>query len=372
MHPESERRLAYLCLQATREGQASYAHVHEIIAGLRKRGWQVDLYEPSYARAAQEASLGRKLSQFLRVQVALIRALSHTRYDAVYIRHHPFDPLTVLAVRRLKIPFVLEVNGPFEDLYVAFPALRPLRWFWTPLMRYGMRVADAVVTVTEPLVQWAKREAGHERVSLISNGANTDLFRPDAEGELPKSVPIPYALFFGVLAPWQGIETLLEAVRLPEWPSSVNLVIVGDGALRPQVEQAVRSSERIVYLGKIPYRQMPVVIRHSVCGLAPMKAIERNQTGVMPLKVFETLACGAPAVVSDLPGMADLVRQGDCGIVIPPDDPAALANAVRRLYENPALRAEMGARGRELIVREHSWDVRAEATHRLLIQLIQP
>ncbi|MCX7993311.1 MAG: glycosyltransferase, partial [Fimbriimonadales bacterium] len=59
-------------------------------------------------------------------------------------------------------------------------------------------------------------------------------------------------------------------------------------------------------------------------------------------------------------------------IVIPPDDPAALANAVRRLYQNPALRAEMGARGRELIVREHSWDARAEATHRLLIQLIQP
>ncbi len=372
MHPESERRLAYLCLQATREGQASYAHVHEIIAGLRKRGWQVDLFEPAYARAAQEVSLGRKLSQFVRVQLRLIRALRQTRYDAIYIRHHPFDPISVFATRRMKIPMVLEVNGPYQDLYVAFPWLRPLRWLWTPLMRYGLRAADAVVTVTQPLVEWAKREAKHGRVVLISNGANTDLFHPDAEGEPPKTIPIPYALFFGVLAPWQGVDTLLEAARRPEWPEALHLVIVGDGALRGQVERAAQESERVVAVGKVPYRQMPTLIRHSVCGLAPMKAIERNQTGVMPLKVFETLACATPVVVSDLPGMADLVRQGECGIVIPPDDPATLANAVRHLYERPELRAEMGKRGRELIMREHSWDARAEATHRLLTQMIAP
>lgn len=372
MYPESERRLAYLCLQATREGQASYAHVHEIVAGLCKRGWQVDLFEPPYARSAQEVSLGQKLSQFLRVQLQLIRALRQNRYDAVYIRHHPFDPLSVFATRRLKIPMVLEVNGPYEDLYIAFPWLRPLRWLWTPLMRYGLRAADAIITVTEPLVEWAKREARHERIALISNGANTELFHPDAEGELPKSISGPYALFFGVFAPWQGIETLLQAVHQPAWPESLHLVIVGDGALRGLVEQAAQDSERIVAVGKVPYRQMPILIRHSVCGLAPMKAIERNQTGVMPLKVFETLACGTPVVVSDVPGMANLVREGDCGIVIPPDNPVALANAVRRLSEQPELRAEMGKRGRELIIREHSWDARAEATHRLLTQMIAP
>jgi glycosyltransferase involved in cell wall biosynthesis len=311
------------------------------------------------------------LSQFLQVQIRLIRALRRGGYDALYIRHHPFDPLSIMVAHRLKIPLVLEVNGPYEDLYVAFSWLRPFRWFWTPLMRYGMRVADAVVTVTEPLVQWAKHEVGHNRVALISNGANTALFHPDAKGELPQSVPMPYVLFLGALAPWQGIEILLEAARLPEWPDGLHLVVLGDGALRGLVEKAAQEAEHIIAMGKIPYRQVPILIRHSVCGLAPMKAIPRNQTGVMPLKVFETLACAVPVVVSDLPGMADLVRKADCGIVVRPDAPAELAAAVRHLYEHPELRTEMGKRGRELVVREHSWDARAEATHHLLIQLIQ-
>lgn len=370
MSLKSERRLAYLCLQATREGQASHAHVHEIIAGLTKRGWKVDLYEPSYAREAREPRLWQKLNQFICVQRRLSRSIRSTRYDILYIRHHPFDVFSVLVGQRLKIPIVLEVNGSYDDLYIAFPWLSMMRGIWTPIMRYGMRAADLVITVTSPLTRWVEQEARHNRVVLISNGVNTEIFRPDVEGVLPKPIALPYVLFFGVLAPWQGIETLLEAVHHYEWPETLNLVIVGDGTLRKTVEQAASNSARIIYLGKIPYRQMPLIIRHSLCGVAPMKAIKRNQMGVMPLKVFETLACGVPVVASDLPGMADLIRQGDCGIVVPADDPAALATAARYLYENPQQRAEMGKRGWELVVREHSWDARAQATHQVLLQLL--
>lgn len=237
-------------------------------------------------------------------------------------------------------------------------------------MHYGMRQADAVITVTEPLVRWAQQEAGHPHVFLISNGVDTELFRPDTDSPAPAGVRSPYALFFGVLTAWQGIETLLEAVQRPEWPEPLHLVIAGDGALRNEVEQAAQKCSRIIYLGKVPYRQIPALIRHSVCGLAPMSAIKRNCTGVMPLKVFETLACGVPIVASDLPGMADLVRQGDCGIVIPPENPVHLAMAVQQLYENNALCNSMGQRGRALVEVAHSWDARAEDTHRLLLQVL--
>jgi glycosyltransferase involved in cell wall biosynthesis len=365
------RRLAYLCLQATREGQASFTHVHEVIKGLRKRGWQVDLYEPPYARAPHEPPLAKKLLHFVGAQIQLLRALRTKRYDAVYIRHHPFDPITVAALRLLKMPIILEVNGPYEDLYLAFPWTRPFRWVWTALMRYGMRQADAVITVTEPLVRWAQQEAGHPRVYLISNGVDIDLFRPDTDLPPPAGVRLPYALFFGVLAAWQGIETLLEAVQRPEWPEPLHLVIAGDGILRNKVEQAAQKCSRIVYLGKLPYRQIPPLIRHSICGVAPMSAIKRNCTGVMPLKVFETLACGIPVVVSDLPGMACLVRQGECGLVTPPEDAVELALAIRQLYEDDTLRVAMGRRGRALIEAAHSWDARAEDTHRLLLQVLE-
>ncbi|GIW61025.1 MAG: glycosyl transferase [Patescibacteria group bacterium] len=359
-----------MCLQATRQGQASFAHVHEIIAGLRKRGWQVDLFEPSYARSIADPPSVWKLVAFLRVQLRLICALRCTRYDALYVRHHPFDALSIRASKKLKIPLVVEVNGSYEDLYMAFPMMRPMRWIGNSIMRYGIREADVVITVTEPLVNWALQERGGQPVILISNGANTDLFHPDAPGRLPGTIPTPYAIFFGALAPWQGIETLIDTLHRSNWPPQLHLLIVGKGKLRDKVEKATRQTNRIVYIDHVPYQQMPVVVRHSLCGLAPMHCIERNQTGVMPLKVFETLACGVPVIVSDLPGMSDLVRRGNCGLVVPPNNPVALANAVRYLYEHPEVRAEMGKRGRELIVREHSWDSRAEATHQILLQVL--
>ncbi len=370
MRYPNERRLAYLCLQATREGQASFAHVHEIIAGLRKRNWHVDLFAASYEHSTNEPSGIRKLSAFLWVQFKLMHALQHTRYDALYVRHHPFDALSIRAAKRLKIPLIVEVNGSYDDLYVAFPVIRSMCWFATPVMRYGIREADVVITVTEPLVNWVLHERGRGPVVLISNGANTDLFHPDAPGNLPSTISIPYAVFFGALAPWQGIETMIEALHQPSWPPQLRLLVVGKGKLQNKVEKAALKTDRIVYIDYVPYQQMPVVIRHSICGLAPMRSIERNQKGVMPLKVFETLACGVPVVVSDLPGMAELVRQGNCGLVVPPDDPAALANAVRYLYEHPKLRAEMGRQGRDLIVREHSWDARAETTHQTLLRVL--
>jgi len=78
-----------------------------------------------------------------------------------------------------------------------------------------------------------------------------------------------------------------------------------------------------------------------------------------PLKLFETLACGIPVIVSDLPGQADLVRAGRCGLVIPGNDPAALARAVAQLAAAPDEAREMGRRGAALVRAEHSWRARA-------------
>jgi glycosyltransferase involved in cell wall biosynthesis len=78
-----------------------------------------------------------------------------------------------------------------------------------------------------------------------------------------------------------------------------------------------------------------------------------------PLKLFETLACGIPAIVSELPGQADLIREGRCGLVIPCNDAAALARAVAQIAADPAQAREMGARGAALVRAAHSWHARA-------------
>lgn len=369
-----KRRLAYLSLQATREGQASYAHVHEIIKGLKRRGWIIELFEPSYARSQIKVHPLKRLMEFFLVQIRLWRQVRKEKVDALYIRWHFASFLTALWARRRRLPVIQEVNGPYEDLFIAWPWTRRFAKFFIWLMRTQLYIAETVITVTPQLATWVQKETNHNRVYVIPNGADTTLFHPGAKikPELLQSIKKPYVIFFGALAPWQGIETMLKALRDPAWPECLYLIIVGDGVDKKLVENASLHTERLIYMGSQPYAYMPGLIANSIAGLSPKNNKgQRADTGLFPLKLFETLACGVPVIVTDFPGMADFVRENSCGLVVPPDEPEALAKAVRYIYEHPQIGAEMGKRGRVIVEKQHSWDVRASETDKVLRILIQ-
>ncbi len=361
------RRLAYLCLQATTEGQASHAHVHEIIAGLREEGWEVDLYEPSYAGGAAPGAMGRLL-EFRRVQKRLASRLRE--YDALYVRSHALALPASRAGRRAGIPVIQECNGPYEDLFLAWPAVRPLAWWLIRAMREQYHDADALITVTPQLAEWLEAEARRVDVAVVPNGANTDLFRPDATTDV--SLPDRYAVFFGALAPWQGLGTCLDATRNASWPEGVSLVVAGDGALRTEVEAAAAERpEHVRYLGRLGYRDVPGVVCGALASLVPMHLPERDDRGLSPLKLFESMACGVPVIASDLPGLSETVRQSGGGLTAAPGDPAALASAVATLASDPDRAAEMGARGRAFVVEHASWRARAQATSFIIVRAIE-
>lgn len=351
--------LKYLCLQATQEGQASYAHVHEIINGLEKRKCDVELFEPSYAKENISPSPIRRMLEFIYVQFKLWRKIE--RCDIIYIRSH-FAAFPTSFIAKLKrIPVIQEVNGPYEDLFVAWPWTSHFKALFKWLIKIQYKWANAIIVVTPQLKEWIVKEIGDCSVFVIPNGANTELFNPNAISKY--QLQKPYVVFFGALAPWQGIDTILKAVESHEWPEDVKLVIMGDGMERTKIEEAVKINNKIVYLGSVPYKDVPGVVANSIVGLSPQNNIGgRSNTGLSPLKMYEMLSCGIPIIVTDFPGQADLVKNNKCGLVIPPDDPEELANAVKYLYENDKIRKEMGIRGRNVIVKEHSWDKRAEET----------
>ena len=368
----TKKHLLYLALEAPREGQASYAHIHEIIAGLERRGWSVDLFAPGYSGQWKRPTLLRRLLEYLCLQWRLMRAFEDGQ--KVYVRSHFLAFPAALWARLRAAPIVHENNGPYADVAIAYPWAAPfsgiIAWMW----RKQYQWADRVITVTPQLAGWLKDQGIPTPIEVVPNGANTDLFHPDAAA-LPDTPSLPgrYALFFGGLARWQGIPTLLAAKQSPQWPDGVDLVIVGDGDERPSVERAAASDTGLHYLGRLPYKALPAVIAGSLCGLVPKNAGgDRAGTGLFPLKVFETLACGVPAVVSDFPGQGDLVRENECGLAVPAEDPEALARAVARLSSDPEGSDSMGSRGREAIVRAHSWDIRAGATEECLNRIPAP
>lgn len=355
-------RLAYLSLETPRPGQASQTHIDEIIASLRQSGWQVELFATTRGGASSRASYLQRLLDYGRVQLALGRRLGE--FDAVFVRSHFMALPLALRARRRKVPVVQEINGKPADIGVTYPGLKPFSPLFAWLYRTQYRMAAHLVAVTDGLAQWARAFAGHDRVSVVSNGANTELFRPDG----PRAdIAGRYVVFVGGLVAWHGIGTMLAALREPAWPADVRLVIVGDGIERDKVA-AAKVDQRLLWLGRQPYDAVPPLLRGAVLALCVIEDRDgRSSSGVAPLKLFEAMACGLPVIVSDLPFQAQLVRSLSAGLVVPPAEPVALAEAVRRLADEPES-AAMGARGAAYVAREANWLQRGREIDHILRQ----
>jgi glycosyltransferase involved in cell wall biosynthesis len=327
------------------------------------------LFAPRYANGWARPGLAGRFTEYAKLQWQLCRAARPG--DVVYVRAHFLAFLVSVYGRLRGLRLMQEINGPYEDLFISYPWTQCFQGLLTALQRWQFRTADALVAVTPQLKSWVLAQGVRGRVEVVPNGANVDLFRPGAPTEFT-DLPAKFVVFFGGFARWQGLETMLAALDCADWPGDTHLVVIGDGQQRDLVEQAARRNPRLRWLGRLAYAAIPGVVCRSIGGLVPKnRQGDRESTGLFPLKVFESLACGVPAVVTDFPGQADLIRQHDCGLVVPPEDAPALARAVARLAADPALVAAMGSRGAAVVRREHSWQRRAEQTAHIITCLTE-
>jgi glycosyltransferase involved in cell wall biosynthesis len=362
-----QKTLDYICMQPTRQGQASHAHVNEIVAGLRRRGWQVRLIEPSHPRPGRADGIRRAVAA-ASTQLAYGLRCRFRPAPFVYIRAHFLTLPSALLAKAAGSIVVQEVNGPTSDVFDAWPRLRPFGRLLSLVGRAQLRWADAVVVVTPGLEGYLRDRIGRRSgYHVIGNGANTDLFAPTTDR--PSTPQRPYAVFIGALASWQGIDTVLKAVGTADWPLDVDLVVAGDGKERDRIEEAARVNPHVRWLGTIAYDEAPALLSGSLAALVPMADVPRSSYGLSPVKLFEAMACGVPVVASDLPGLGDTVRAHDCGIIFPAGDAGALARSVALLSRDVVRAREMGSRGRRPAETLYSWDARAGQTEQVLLDL---
>jgi glycosyltransferase involved in cell wall biosynthesis len=346
-------RLAYLSLETPRPGQASQTHIDEIIAGLRDAGWQVELFATRSGGASTRSSFLRRLLDYGHVQLSLARRLSS--FDAVFARSHFMALPLALWARWRGIPVVQEINGKPADIGVTYPAVKSLAPVFSWLYRTQFRLAAHLIAVTDGLAHWARSFANHDRVSVVSNGANTALFNPNGPSA---DISGRYVVFVGGLVAWHGIGTMLAALKEPAWPADVRLVIVGDGIEREKVA-AAEGDPCLLWLGRQPYEAIPALLRGALAALCVIEDQDgRSASGVAPLKLFEAMACGIPVIASDLPFQADLVRSTDAGLIVPPAVASAVASAVKSLADVPEKGRLLGRNGAAYVAREASWHQR--------------
>lgn len=295
--------------------------------------------------------------------------------DVIYERR--LSPKIAFAVSRLcSKPFVVEINGIAEEAEMLRTnrsrPLLPLR----ARARQWMFRASRVVTVTDRLADRA-REQYHlspERITTVPNGVDVERFKPIDRAEARRGLPPldgRWIVFVGNLVPWQGLDTLIRASpALHRDHGDLRFIVIGDGVQRHTLENLateVGTSNRFAFVGAIPHDAVPAYINASEVCVAPFSRRRNEEVGLSPLKLYEYLSCARPVVASDLPGL-DFVRLQAAGVLIPPDNPDALADALSHLLKHPEDARAMGERGRAYVVRERSWAQTAERIEHVLLE----
>jgi glycosyltransferase involved in cell wall biosynthesis len=230
------------------------------------------------------------------------------------------------------------------------------------LERSLLHRADHIVTVTHAL-QARLREKGlpSEKITVIPNGVDPALYYKSAEAApLPELRGQPGKFTVGYLGNFgagQALEVVVRAAEiLQREKAPVRLIMVGDGTEgqtinRLGVSLGVKNLTIHPPLAKDLTRAFYNACDVCLVPLAPLRSL----AGALPTKLFESLACERPVIASVEGESAVLIEGAKAGMVVPPGDAAALANAIQRMRSvSPDERAEMGRRGREAVVARFS------------------
>jgi glycosyltransferase involved in cell wall biosynthesis len=299
-------------------------------AGVEVAERHVPVWEGREHKFAAGATAAARLAA---AEVRLLRA-TREEFDALIVGYPGhFDlPAAKRAAQRRPVVFnpLVSLADTLVDDRARFRRGSLAARLLARVDRAAFRAADLVIADTEEHATLF-RDLGARRVEVCLVGAEERVFRPGWQMQEPFT-----ALFVGKLIPLHGIETVLAAARLaPE----IQFRVVGSGQLDHVLEGRPPNVEWVRW---VEYQQLPAQLHACGCALGIFGTTRKAQR-VIPNKVFQALACGAPAITADTPAIHELGE--DALMLVPPGDAQALADAVRLLASNGARRAELSARG---------------------------
>jgi len=277
------------------------------------------------------------LVKYLEFAARVLPMLTRERPNAIHAHDAKPLPIAWLAARRSGARLVydaheLETGRNFGSTRLA-GVYRHL-WAWPE--RAFIRRADAVITVCDGIADELARLYGIPRPVVVRNCPERQSPRPSNLLREMLSIPphLKIVLYQGAVAAGRGLETMAAAVQ--QLPDTVG-VILGNGALLETYRARVAAGDwpRMYLPGKIPLARLLDYTASADVGVSLIQNTCRSYYFALPNKLFEYMQAGIPVVGSNLPEIARLIRAYDVGEVTNPDDPAAVAAALRRLLNDP-------------------------------------
>jgi glycosyltransferase involved in cell wall biosynthesis len=320
------------------------------------------------------SSAGRRLDQGI---AALHQVVTRVRPDVLHAHSKHDNAQVALSVgRRVGLPVVYEARGFLEETWRTHggEANSDRYKMSRAAETWCMQQADLVVALSETMrSEIIGRGVHSDNVVVVPNAVAETFLRSDADcvASRPRLGISERAFVIGVVSTlndYEGVDTLLAAVRLLERPDT-HLLVVGDGPAAAELRTSSADlTGRVTFTGRVPHAD---VATHYAA--IDVFCVPRRRTPVTelvpPLKPLEALAMGIPILVSDLPPLTELLGDSHAGWAVTPENPQAWANQIDWLRRHTDERREKGVQARSWVRHERTWAALARTYEELYRQL---
>jgi glycosyltransferase involved in cell wall biosynthesis len=306
---------------------------------------------------------------FNRTLASASQSIKADVYEAHAVSGYGF--LKALRKRSARAPFIQTVHGVLADEYAQAaksrgmsPRAKLANLFMLRLSQLeaeSARNADLIVTVSnyssEKMVDFYDVERA--KIRVVPNGVDPEKFKPTGHGEKIKQrlglSNKQIVLFVGRLIPRKGLPFLVEAAKqIVKQRNETAFLIVGDGPLKnPLVSHLQKTdlSGNFAFLGDVKDSVLPAL--YDCADVFALPSIQEGQG----IALLEAQSSAKPVVAFNVGGVKEAVLDGESGLLVPQVNSNMLAEAVLKLLSNSSLRQRMGAKGREFVLGNFSWDV---------------
>jgi phosphatidylinositol alpha-1,6-mannosyltransferase len=233
------------------------------------------------------------------------------------------------------------------------------------------RSASAVVANsqwTREQAQKVLRELGldplAERVRLVPLGTDPEQFRPGVDTRAVRERydvnGSAWVLTVARLEPYKGVDMALRAVaQCRKDGHDVSYLIVGNGKKRKEYQKLAGElsiADHVRFVGNVPEADLPAVFNLASAYIGVSRRADGSRVEGFGVALAEASACGLPVIAGQSGGLAEAVHDGETGLVVNPDDPDAVATALKRLLGDQLLARRLGQAGRKAIETYYNWD----------------
>lgn len=314
------------------------------------------------------AGVKRLVSYLSFTVTAILGVLQAAKPDYIFVESPPISlSLPAFAASRLwGVPFIFNVADVWPDAVTDLGVVtdggwvRAARW----LEQWSYHHAAYVTAVTDGVRATLIHEKGvpPDKVLFLPNGVDTELFKPgDPDPNFIRQLGLAgkkIVLYAGNHGFAQALDHTLLAARLLQADPTIHFLFVGDGSEKTRLMQLAQTwnLRNVTFMAPVPLNQLPPVVRAAYCGVISLR---KGPTfdGTRPAKTYALMACAKPIVLAANGEAARLIADAGAGTIVPPENPEALAQAIRALASDATQAIAMGRNGRMFVQKNLQWRV---------------